>query len=648
MRAAAIVDAIKLQTAWIVFITGELHMSKTRGQSTAARVTAAATNGRVLVHSVANRASLKSLTASDIISGKSEYSCPECSTRIVASAHAAPHCTSCGCVDTKKVKATAVVAASTGLISIECNHCNSVHTMEPGVIQASGYKVHCAVCGEESNYTSRAAQVTAAIAASKASAEESEKEDTPEEEGKEAETPEAAEEDEGDLAAELDADLGSEEKDASEQPEVVEVDDAEEVQSASGSDEEVLSSNDPEEDATAAAEDGWPFAAEASTEDEDEVTVEEVSAASDESEDASVVAEGDEFDDEIDLDAASDLIELDDLDSPVSAHSELYSNGKEPVSNEAPNMIDNNTNDPTPSYGELSSGQQDDGMFLASDADEYPANDYELPESEEGDDLADVLSMSDTPEGLTLQAAAGRVVAMKGHVVFASLKKENAGKNADVMMTSGFFAAVKHLAAKEGMRKALASVGFKPVRIQTLTAAAVHRKVEKALTAATDSSQRKFAAMSESLAISAAGLARGGWKGKTNPLQAAFVEELRAVGVQSPERVVRRVLSANLVPFTEVLLEVAAGLNSMSPAARLEAARLFEMTQVTSSTEDESVEDLPGIEGRLAATAAVLPSVLTTESPSVGRRDRYSQDLHASATATALEILDGRAPLNLG
>lgn len=629
-------------------------------------VTAAATAGKVLVHSMANRASLQSLTASSIAANKSEYACSKCATKIIASSHAAPHCTSCGCSDVKKTKATASVPQNAGLVSVECRHCNSVHTMEPGVIKASGFQVHCAVCGESNNYKSRAEQLTAALAATAGK-------------GEEADEPEV-EEDDSDLASELDAEMEDESdslevEDAPPEDDEVDAsadgdaDDVEDIEASNetgwpfddtsneevnasddGDDETVVEAEDAEIDASAdddaddaeveaASGDGWPFdGVEASSED------------SFDPEDASMAAGGDDIE-EISLESDADLVELDDLDD-VTSHSSLRTDEQEPTAGQAPATLDNGTSDSTPSYNSMN-GQNpgEDGFFLSSDADEMPEDQYEVADAESGDMLADVMSLDDTEKGMTLQASAGRLLALKGHIVVASLKKSDAGRNADVMMTAGFASAVTHMVRTSGMRQSLTQLGFKPVRIQTLTASAVHRKVTAAVTAATDSSQRKIVAMSESLAIAAAGLARGSWKGKNNPLQAAMAEELRALGAQNPERVAIRILSKSLVPFTKTLMEVAADLNSMSASARIEAARLLEMTEVTASPTEEDAEDETAgqsLESRLAATAAILPSVLTQEVQSVGRRDRRQQSIHASATATALDILDGRAPLMLG
>ena len=372
---------------------------------------------------------------------------------------------------------------------------------------------------------------------------------------------------------------------------------------------------DEDEPATAVKASEWPL-------DDEEPSEESVTAGAEDDEELTFEDSGEELEAGVDEEDDEDLpLELDDLDESVSADAD------ELPMNEVPEEL----------------------------VSEEPV-DYEAPDLDTGDSLADALSIDDTDAGLSLQATAGRVVAMKGHIAVASLKAENAGANRNIITTAGFQSAVLHLAKKDGMRKALASVGFQPIRIQTLTAAAVSRKVHEAQQSTVNSSAEKTASFTESIALAAAGLSRGAWKGKTNPLQAALIEELRTIGVKNPERIVARVLSAHMVPTTKVLVELASELNSMSSNARKETASILGMTEIVAEAsaeeeDDEDVEDTTAsandFNGRLRSTAAVLPSVLSP-SLSMSSRDASRKSVQAKATANALGILDGSTPLMLG
>lgn len=570
-------------------------MPKTNvGRKTAEKVTAAATGGAVLVHSVPSRKELPSVQASALTEGKSQYECSHCSTKVVASSHAAPSCVACG-HSTKQVQAS--VAPKVGpVVAVECRHCSSVHLMEANVVVASGYHLHCSVCGEANDYQKQASKIEAHLAAAK----------------------KVTASEEADLeAAELDAELGEDVQAAGEDGwpfEGVEANGEESDEAAETPAEPECEESESEEDPAAVeASEEWPF-------DGDEPVTEQAAAEDDlVLEDTGEPLEAAADEDEEDL-----ALELEDLDAPVAA------NADEMPMNETPEEIV---------------------------AEEVPAEEYSAPDLDTGDSLADALALDDSADGLTLAVTAGRVVAMKGHIAVASLKKENAGSNADVMTTAGFQSAVLHLAKNAGMRKALASVGFQPIRIQSLTAATVARRVQEAQQTAVNSTAEKTASFTESIALAAAGLTRGAWKGKKNPLQAALVEELRTVGVKNPERVVARVLAANLVPTAKTLVEIATELNSMSPNARKETASILGMTEVIASApeeeevEDEDLEDVQAsandLNGRLRSTASVLPSVLSP-SLSVSPRDASRQSVQASATARALSILDGQAPLMLG
>lgn len=560
-------------------------------RTAAKTVTAAATGGVVLVHSVKDRSALSSLTASAISQGKGEFSCTSCGTHIVASSHAAPICTTCGC-ETKKVRASAK-ADYKSLVAIRCGHCDSVHLMEPGVIQASGHKVHCTVCGGSNSYKPEVIE-----SASKLFANTDEDLDDPAE----------------DTTAEADEWPEFEEASSEEEDEEITFEDVPEPTAAATED-------DPKEDDPKK----WPF--EADADDPDLPT------------DPAVESAADDEDEDEDSDYDDLAIELEDLDDDSDSN----------IPPEA---------EPAPVEGDSGSSDEDEEIFVEgnndvveSNTDEVDEDFFEVADLKEGEMLADAMGLDDTNAGLSFQATAGRLVAMKGHVAVASLKREQAGKNVDVMFTAGFAAAIKHAAGSIGMRKALISAGFTPIRIQSLSKASVARKVQEVQQASANSVAKQLASFSDSLALASAGLARGNWKGKKNPLKSAFVEAFAQFGVKNPERVVARILAEQSVPFARTLVEIATELNSLSPETRKETARMLELTEVVVSSNDEETDDTPeviessDIAGRLRTTAAVLPSVLS-HSVALTKYDASQQSVQARATSRALDILDGNAPLN--
>lgn len=565
-------------------------MLKTQpGRTTAAKVTAAATGGAVLVHSVKDRSALANLTASALVTSKSEFGCKSCGTHIIASSHAAPSCTTCGS-ETKVIKAKATPKHK-GVVPVLCSHCNSVHLMEPGVITACN-TVHCSVCGGTNVYDVKK------IAASTVVFADAEEMPPMEAAGGPSDMPEVPT---GELASDMPAEEAEASADDAGDAPVEAAEPAEEIEAT---DQWPFDGDEPAEEATAS----------------DEEADDEIAFESTESTEAG--ADDDEEDDEEIDDLAVELEDLDTDGAPVEEESPAQASAEDGMDEEM----------------EAAGGEME----------------YEVQDLPEGDQLADAMSLDDTADGLSFQATAGRLVAMKGHVAVASLVKAKAGRNADIMMTAGFAAAITQTAKKQGMRKALASVGFTPIRIQTLTKASMARKVQEVQQAAVNSAAAKTATFTESLALAAAGLARGAWKGKNNPLKDAFVQAFNQLGAKNAEKIVARVLADHSVDYTRVLAELASELNSMSSATRKETAKLLDLTQVTASAEEVEDEDddqqealASNIEGRLRATAAVLPSVLSS-SVSVGRRDSSRQAVQAAATNRALDILNGDEPLMLG
>jgi len=596
-------EILELLRSTFVVNTENLHMLKTKPavRTAAKTVTAAATGGVVLVHSVKDRSALSSLTASAVSQGKGEFACTSCKTHIVASSHAAPSCTTCGST-TEKVKATAKPSYK-GLVAIRCNHCDSVHLMEPNVIKASGHKVHCTVCGGVNSYKPEVIASAAKLFTAEAAPEETPAEDVTADDAKG--WPFAGVEAAGDEFVEETTASGEDEW-----PEFTE-----DTEAAAGDDVEVTFEDVPEPTAAASEEE-----IEATSEDLDLQIDPAVESASEE-EDLAEEVDVEDVDDDLGDDLAVELEDLDDVgEIPTDAD-------QDPVAEEA---------------------AEEEVMFTEESSSDEEL--YEVPDSAEGELLADSMGLDDTDTGLSFQATAGRLVAMKGHVAIASLKREDAGPNADIMMTSSFAAAVKH-AARSGMRKALVSAGFTPIRIQSLSKASVARKVQEVQQASANSVAKKLATFSDSLALAAAGLARGSWKGKQNPLKAAFVTAFAQFGVKNPERVVAKILADNSVNYARSMVELATELNSMSPATRKETARILELTEVVASAEEEETDDqdvvveASDVAGRLRTTAAVLPSVLS-QTAAVSKQDASQQAVHARATSRALDILDGNSPLN--
>lgn len=569
-------------------------MRKPDFKKVAQAVKASVSSETVFVHPLRDRTQLTSVTAATLSGDKSAYSCPHCKTTVVASASGtAPYCVVCS-HETTPVKASVKVAPPKDLqafTAVECKHCKTVSIMETAAVTASAFHVHCPACGGHNDFTK---SVTASAS-----------DNTPMQAPAEKPLVEPETVAEKEIKADTDPELQAPIASATDWPYAGEEKPAAEPNQASNADDTLPKEDslDPKADAPV------------------EFKAEDVTIKSDAMDtDGDIELEDlDDFNPDIDEKAAA---EEDPSETPVeSGHSEL-------IAMDTPQTASGDEDD------------ADDGAVTAKGNDE---DEVKMTEPETGDSLADTLDMDDTQAGLSFETKAGRLVAMKAHIAIASLTAEGAGKNADIMRTRGFQTALTAMARTSGMRRTLVAAGFKMVRVPVVTKATVERRVREAVEASAAGKARELATMSESLAIAAAGLSRGQWKGKENPLLAAFTAELKTAGVRNPERVVSRVLAENVVPFTRTLVEIASDVSKLSDRGRKETAALLEMTTptaITSSAQDEDEGHEDDLETRLNTTAAIVrASVVPTT-----RSNR--QDITAAAAQdSAARILSGELPL---
>jgi len=557
-------------------------------------VKASVSSGVVFVHPLRDRSQLTSVTASKLSGDKAAYECTHCKTTVVASAStAAPHCVVCS-HETKPITASVKIAPPKDLsdfTAVECKHCKTVSVMESKAVVASAYHVHCPACGCHNDFSK---SVTAAD------------QSTPE---SEMTTP-----------SEKPSELGN-------------------------NDNVVRSEKEPDLETPIASAAEWPFAGETNVESDADEMPEVEEAGGKDSFDAT---ETDMVSDAMDDGADIEIEDLDDFNPDIDEKA-----AAEPVEETPEEMPTDKIQSghsslsalptPQPAGSDNFSLDLDTPVHCTSDNDEDDV--VKMTESDTGDSLADAMEMDDTQAGLSFEAKAGRLVAMKAHVAIASLTEAGAGSNADIMRTRGFQNALVAMAEKSGMRRTLVSAGFSFIKIPVVSKATVDRRVKEAVQASNAAKTKEMAVLSECMALAAAGLSRGQWRGKENPLLAAFAAELKTAGVRNPERVVSRVLSDNVVPFTRSLMEIASDLSRLSERSRTETAALLEMTTptaITSSTEDleESGDDL---ETRLNTTAAI---VRATVAPTT--RSQRQDVTAAAAQDMASRILSGDMPLMLG
>lgn len=261
-------------------------------------------------------------------------------------------------------------------------------------------------------------------------------------------------------------------------------------------------------------------------------------------------------------------------------------------------------------------------------------------DDDDGTYLMDAVDMDDDDTELELMSVGNAVVAMKKLVTVAKLTAKDAGSNADLIGSPALAKTVKALAKREGMRKALSTMGFKPVRVKLLSQATVEAATKDATTKATASIKKANDEMTESLALAAAALARNAWKSVDNPLYSHVLAAFSAYNVRNPNAAARSFCLEIQEPYTSALLKVAAQLQEKGADYRKTLASTFHdttaetHTHVSEGTEDDVLDDTEQVTSALAVGAVPISTKPQRAIAAVENADIYAA------------IVSG--PLNLG
>lgn len=256
-------------------------------------------------------------------------------------------------------------------------------------------------------------------------------------------------------------------------------------------------------------------------------------------------------------------------------------------------------------------------------------------EYSEGDDMeVDLLDLNeDAPaEELSLAWFKDSLGIVTSNLqVVATLVAADAGDNADMMETQEFARVVAHTISKQGLKKACASLGFKPVKAKVPIGKVVSAQVEKALaekakelSAKLESVHQDFAQATE---ISAAGFAKNFWKDASDPLKNALITELSTLGVRNPQKLIDRVWAIHAPKTLASILDKAKELSKTSVTARNELAGALDManyipTKVKVHAADDEEEDKEGDdEGDEDGDDDTVESRLTTGAKAITHRE---------------------------
>lgn len=369
----------------------------------------------------------------------------------------------------------------------------------------------------------------------------------------------------------------------------------------------------------------------------------------------SMDAEGSDFPDltnEETSDADPDATDDDEAEENADAIDDTADEGAEESEgfSEDADVVD--VGDDVPDFSGL--GEEEPGNEEELFLDAYDGGDA-AAEVPPGEPLMDALELDDTPESLTFVSKAGALLAMKGAHVVAFANAKSVGRDSDILHTPEYATAVLMTAGRIGARKALAKFHFNKITVKPTDTAAVSRQVAVARSSFEDAQARKMAVFADSMAIAAAGLARGLWREAKNPIRAALEQQL---GQSMAPRVARttasRILLESGVEYSKTLVEYANKIASMSSNARKEYADMLNLVSDDADVEMSDMEDAPEVDdGEISDSVEDMDDVTsrlnTTASPSTAtaalfQAPRSRNQGGESTVASAADILSGKKP----
>lgn len=186
-----------------------------------------------------------------------------------------------------------------------------------------------------------------------------------------------------------------------------------------------------------------------------------------------------------------------------------------------------------------------------------------------------------------------------GNTIIATLTEERAGENADILQSEQFKVAVAHSIRTLGLQKALAHYGFESAKVRVPLKKEISKRVEAKTAAVRAEVAAKIEGLTadfqQSLDIAAAGFAQNFWRNKSDPVKAALISELSAVGVKSAAKLVDRIFAAHGVEQMREVLVIARDLASQPIEARNGLSQAMNLSKylphAVKAAEDEDTED---------------------------------------------------------
>jgi len=314
-------------------------------------------------------------------------------------------------------------------------------------------------------------------------------------------------------------------------------------------------------------------------------------------EDSGDELEGDDEDGSEDFELEGD--ELNDEQEDIEIGDALEDEGtEEPVEDEGTEGVEGDEIDEETELNEEGAeGEDTDGDFFVDD------------EGSVNIDLVDGSEVEDDDEcGVEFAASTNgnkRWIASVNGLPVAFATEATAGANKDIFATPSFGKVVTQVIAKSGL-KGLKALGFQSIVISAPVKGLIQAAVAAEVTASEVKVEKQLKALASDfntcLGMASVGINRGFFNDVINPLKLRMWEELSAMKIPQPHRVIDRVFKETSEDYSRVLIEKASELYGKAPEVRAELSKAIIGTSFVAVAEDEEPVEEVGAEGEDAST----------------------------------------------
>jgi len=220
-------------------------------------------------------------------------------------------------------------------------------------------------------------------------------------------------------------------------------------------------------------------------------------------------------------------------------------------------------------------------------------------------DMASIVLSNSPKAELSFTTTSDKMHAWLDDIHVATLSKETAGENADIMHTMSFAHTIRRVAQTEGVKAALKHYGFKTVTLKfpqsKVNAALVEKRTKETAAKFHERADQVREDFEQCVAIAATGLNRNYFAKHQNALKKGFVAALTASGVKGAERLVAGVFERCGDEYHRTLFEIASGLMKKPVEIRNELSDTLQQINAgatESATNEEA--DVETFEARLS------------------------------------------------